>query len=138
MMFWFVAMMTFSLASWSFAQGTPRSPEALARFPQAVQVGTLAGRPVLENRLNQRVLGRVEAVMRDDAGALSIVVQRAGWPWQPTRCVVVPAAAMALLGEFVVVMDLDNAQFEALPNQCRAPGAVLPGSDVIRMGLTKN
>ena len=138
MMLRLVAMMTFSLASWSFAQETPRSPEALARFPQAVQVGSLAGRPVLENRLNQRVLGRVEAVMRDDAGSLSIVVQRAGWPWQPTRCVVVPAAAMALLGEFVVVMDLDNAQFEALPNQCRAPGAVLPGSDVIRMGLTKN
>ena len=69
MMFRLVAMMTFSLASWSFAQETPRSPEALARFPQAVQVGSLAGRPVLENRLNQRVLGRVDAVTRDDAGA---------------------------------------------------------------------
>ena len=116
----------------------PRSPEAQARFPQPVQVGVLAGRQVLENRLNQRVLGRVGAVARDPAGGLNILVQRAGWPWQATRCAVVPAPAMALLGQFVVVMDLDDAQFEALPNQCTAPGTVLPGREVIRMGLAKN
>jgi hypothetical protein len=124
-------------ASLPFAQET-RSAEAAARFPQPVQVGTLAGRQVLENRLNQRVLGRVEAVARDPSGALNIVVRRGGWPWQATRCAVVPAAALALLGQFVVVMDLDDAQFDALPNECRAPGAVLQGSEIIRMGLTKN
>lgn len=130
--------MTFALSSLLFAQETPRSPEAQARYPQAVQVGTLAGRQVLENRLNQRVLGRVEAVTRESSGALNIVIHRSAWPWQAKRCAVVPAAAMALLGQFVVVMDLDDAQFEALPNQCQAPGTVLPGSEVIRMGLTKN
>lgn len=127
----------FAVGSVSFAQETP-SVEAAARFPQAVQVGTLTGRQVLENRLNQRVLGQVDAVARDASGVLNIVVRKAGWPWQPTRCAVVPAAAMALLGQFVVVMDLDDAQFEALPNECRAPGSVLPGTDFIRMGLTKN
>ena len=131
-------LLSFAAASLPFAQETPRSAEAQARYPQPVQVGTLAGRQVLENRLNQRVLGRVEAVARDPAGALNIVVQRAGWPWQARRCAVVPAAAMALLGQFVVVMDLDDAAFAALPDQCQAPGAVLPGSEIIRMGLTKN
>ncbi len=115
-----------------------RSAEAAARFPQPVQVASLAGRQVLENRLNQRVLGRVEAVARDPSGGLNIVVRKPGWPWQPTRWAVVPAAAMALLGQFVAVMDLDDAQFEELPNECRAPGSVLPGTDIIRMGLTKN
>lgn len=133
----FTFLFLFAVGSTSFAQDT-RSAEAAARFPQPVQVGTLAGRQVLENRLNQRVLGRVEAVARDSSGALNIVVRKAGWPWQATRCAVVPAAAMALLGQFVVVMDLDDAQFEALPNECRAPGAVLPGTEIIRMGLTKN
>ena len=120
-----------------FAQET-RSPEALARWPQPIQVGTLENRLVLENRLNQRVLGRVQAVAREPSGAVSIVVRKSGWPWQSTLCAVVPAPAMALLGQFVVVMDLDDAQFDALPNQCQAPGQVLPAGETIRMGLTKN
>jgi len=131
-------LLCFALASLPFAQEMPRSAEAQARFPQPVQVGSLAGRQVLENRLNQRVLGRVQAVARDQAGALNILVHRASWPWQASRCAIVPANAMALLGQFVVVMDLDDAAFEALPNTCQAPGAVLPGTEVIRMGLTKN
>ncbi len=126
------------LAAPAPAQETPRSAEARARYPQAVQVGSLTGRQVLENRLNQRVLGRVQSVAREESGRISLVMQRAGWPWQAARCAVVPADAMALLGQFVVVMDLDDAQFEALPNQCRAPGALLPAGEVIRMGLTKN
>jgi len=125
-------------ASLPFAQEAPRSPEAMARYPQAVQVGTLVGRQVLENRLNQRVLGYVQSVARDDAGRLHILLHRAGWPWQATRCAVVPAEAMALLGQFVVVMDLDDAQFAALADVCRPPGQALPGDAIIRMGLTKN
>ncbi len=115
-----------------------RSVEAAARFPQPVQVGALSGRQVLENRLNQRVLGRVEAVVQDPTGTLNIVVRKASWPWQTAGCAVVPAAAMALLGQFVVVMDLDDAQFAGLPNECQAPGSVLPATSIIRMGLAKN
>jgi hypothetical protein len=115
-----------------------RSAEALARFPQPVLVGALAGRQVLENRPNQRVLGRVEAVARDADGSLHLVLERSRWPWQRRRCAVVPIPALALLGQFVVVMDLDDAQFAALPDRCQAPGAVLPPDTTIRVGLTKS
>lgn len=128
----------FLLSTAALAQEAPRSPEARARYPQPVQVSALAGRQVLENRLNQRVLGRVEAVTREDSGQLHLLLHRSAWPWQATRCAVVPADAMALLGPFVVVMDLDDTAFEALPNRCTAPGTVLPGAETVRIGLTKN
>ena len=124
-------------ASLPSAQEAPRSAEALARWPQPVLVSALAGRQVLENRLNQRVLGRIETVAREGE-RVSLVVSRAGWPWQSRRCAVLPVEAVALLGQFVVVMDLDDAQFEALPNRCEAPGARLAGDVSIRVGLTKN
>ena len=122
----------------AFAQEAERSAEARARFPQPVLVGTLAGRQVLENRLNQRVLGRVEAVVQDSDGTINMIVRRASWPWDSRRCAVVPLAAMALLGQFVVLMDLNDAQFESLPNRCQVPGEVLAADVTIRVGLTKN
>ncbi len=138
MLKYMTVLLTVLTPSLSFAQEPGRSAEALARFPQPVLVGVLAGRQVLENRLNQRVLGRVEAVARDADGTLNLVLERSRWPWQRRRCAVVPVAALALLGQFVVVMDVDDAQFAALPDQCQAPGSVLAADTTIRMGLTKN
>ncbi len=115
-----------------------RTPEerARARWPQPVRVGDLVGRPLLRNAPQQTVLGRVAGVVRGVDGAEAILVDAGGALGLGTRRVAVPVFAVALLGQFVVLMDLDPAALAALP---AAPaGATLAPTDVIRVGLTRN
>ncbi len=115
----------------------PRSAEALARFPQPVLVGALAGREVLEDSLEQRLFGRVAGVTRDAAGRISILVNQGGWFGFGTRKVAVPVEQMALLGPFMVALEFTPAQFAALPD-APTSGTTLPPETTIRVGLTKN
>jgi hypothetical protein len=51
------------------------------------------------------------------------------------RPVAVPIEAVALLGEHVALLDYSPAQLAALPTAL--PGAVIPGSETIKVGLVK-
>jgi len=116
---------------------TPRSAAARARYPQPVRVGDLTGRQVLEDDQQQRVLGRVVAITRAEDGALSLLMDQGGVLGFGTRRVAVPVAAVALLGRYVVLKDLDAAALAALP-EVTARRGVVPDDAIIRIGLARN
>jgi hypothetical protein len=120
------------------ATGAPRSAEAAARYPQPVRVADLAGRQLLEDRPNQRGLGRIDAVIAGPNGQPSLLVRRTRWWGGDAGLVAVPVTQVALLGQFVVLKDMDAAGLAALP-ALRAPApAPLAAAEVIRVGLARN
>lgn len=116
--------------------------QAARRFPQPVRVGDLIHRQVLRPVEWQTVLGRVEGVTRRADGAVLVVVDARDAGWRGAlglgaRPVAVPADALALLGEYLALMDLTPDQLQALPTFDPAGTVpVLPG-DTIRMGLVR-
>lgn len=116
----------------------PRSERALARYPQPVLVSALINRPFLENSQRQTVLGRVAGVLRDEAGQVLLLVDRTGFLGLGAVQVAVPARATALLGQFVVLMDLDAGQWAALPAAATTLGRPLPVEASVEIGLTRN
>lgn len=115
----------------------PRSEAALARYPQPVRVGDLGGRSVIEDTQQQAVLGRVLGAMRGADGKLGILMEQGGFLGFRTRWVVVPMEAMALLGQLVVLKDIEPAQLAALPNAPAQPN-LLPSNTIVLMGLARN
>ena len=107
------------------------------RFPQPVRVGDLIGRQVLRPVEQQDVLGRVAALVRRPDGAILVVVSLGGVLGLNTRPVAVPVGAMALLGQYMEVLDLSPAQLRALPT-FDDPGAPrLAPDEIIRVGLQR-
>ena len=145
-----LACCLFPLAGMAIAQGAhgvgaagaadARTPEerSLARWPQPVRVGDLIGRPLLRNAPQQTVLGRVAAVTRGADGTEAILVDAGGVLGLGTRRVAVPTAATALLGQFIVLMDLDPAELGRLPDVRDGVEGRLPWTETIRIGLTRN
>lgn len=119
-------------------QDRPRSEAAAARWPQAVRVGDLVGRPLLENVPQQRVLGRVTGVARRADGHISIQVATGGLLGFGSRQVAVPVEATALLGPYLVAMELDARQLAELPETLAPPSSLLPADAAVRIGLTRN
>ncbi len=107
------------------------------RFPQPVRVGDLIRRQVLRPVEQQDVLGRVADVVRRPDGTVLIVVDQGGVLGRGTRPVAVPAEGMALLGEYVALMDLTPAQLRELPSFDPAGTAPLRPDETIRMGLVR-
>ena len=133
-----------SLAAPTLAAGNPvRSTQRAAeRFPQPVQAGALIRREVLRPVEQQAVLGRVAAVVRRPDGALLVVVDARDPGWRGVlglgaRPVAVPAGALALLGDYVALMDLTPAQLQALPTFDPAQAQTVPPDEVIRMGIVR-
>lgn len=116
----------------------PRSEMATARYPQPVLVRDLLGRQVLENAPQQHVLGRVAGVVRVDDDNIAILVETAGLFGFGPRRVAVPVAATALLGPFVVALELNSRKLAALPDAAAAPGVAIPADAMIRIGLARN
>ncbi len=115
---------------------------AAQRFPQPVRVGDLIHRQVLRPVEWQTVLGRVDRVTRRADGAVLVVVDARDAGWRGTlgfgaRPVAVPADAMALLGQYLALMDLTPEQLRALPTFDPAGTAPVPPDDIIRMGLVR-
>ncbi len=133
------------------ADGAPASPapappvlarRAAERFPQPVLAGALIHREVLRPVEQQEVLGRVAEVVRRPDGALLIVVDAKapgwrGWLGLGARPVAVPAEALALLGEYVALIDLQPAQLQALPAFDPAQAQPVPPAEMIRMGIVR-
>ena len=109
---------------------------AARRFPQPVRVGDLLRRQVLRPVEQQDVLGRVAGVVRRSGGVL-IVMDLGGVLGLGTRPVAVPVEAIALLGEYVAVMDLTPVQLRTLPTFDAAGSTPLLPDEVIRVGLTR-
>ena len=119
----------------------PPNRETLAkrmaeRFPQPVRVGLLIGRDVLAPSESQPVLGHVSGVFRRPDGELEMGVRYGGWAGAGSRPIAIPLDAMALLGEYVAVLDFTPAQLQAFPTS-EMPGVLLDPNETVRMGITR-
>jgi hypothetical protein len=122
---------------------TPDSPRAALaareakRYPQPVQVGVLIGRDVLQPLEAQPILGTVDAVVRRPDGGLDMIVSFGGVLGIGSRPIAVPIEAIALLGQYVAIMDFTPDQLGAFPTDDGSAATRLPADAVIKMGLTK-
>jgi hypothetical protein len=116
--------------------GAPSLAERAARrFPQPVRVGDLIDRQVLQPTEAQHVLGRVAAIIRGADGGIEVIVRLGGVYGIGTRPIAVPVEAVALLGEYVAVMDFTPQQLRAFPTAREASSTQLAPDDVVRVGL---
>lgn len=118
------------------ADSSNLSDRAAKRFPQPVRVGDLIGRQVLEPTEAQHVLGRVAAIVRRPDGSMIMIVRFGGVLGIGTRPIAVPVEAIALLGEYVAIIDFTPEQLSGFPTAVEA-GPPLAPNDVIRVGLAK-
>lgn len=116
---------------------TMLAERAARRFPQPVRVGDLIDRYVLQPVAAQHVIGRVDAVTRDESGGVVVIVRFGGWFGLGTRRIAVPVEAVALLGEHVAVMDFTPQQLGDFPTVSPQQAQVIDPGETIRVGLTK-
>jgi hypothetical protein len=125
-------------------QPPPASPVALMsqeekwrrRFPQPVLVSDLIGRKVLNPQ--QGVLGRIETLVRTPDGEVQIVFSKRRLLLLQGDTVAVPAKAAALLGQFVMVLDVSEDEIGKLPAFKPAGAIPVDRAARIQMALTKH
>ena len=106
------------------------------RFPQPVLVSDLIGRKMLDQ--DQGGLGWIEAVVTGPDDQLMIAFARRRLFLFRGETVVVPAKVAALLGPFVMILDLSVDQIADLPAfQATGTTPVDRGSKIL-MALTKH
>jgi hypothetical protein len=119
----------------------PRTPDLAERqarrFPQPVLVGALIGRDVLKPVEAQTILGRVAAVVRGKDGGLDVIVRFGGVLGFGARPIAVPIEAMALMGQFMAVMDFTPEQLGTFPTDDGAALQPVAANETIRVGIVK-
>jgi len=108
---------------------------AAKRFPQPVRVGDLIGRRILEPLESRPVLGSVMAVVREPPQTLAIVMKCGGFLGFGGRLIAVPADALGLLGNELMLLDFTPAQLDAFPTFAPDHAVVVAADEQIRMGL---
>ena len=136
---WVVLML---MAGGGLAHAAAQEPATLAeqaakRFPQAVRVGDLIGRDVLQPTEAQPVLGRVMGVVRRVDGGLDVVVSFGGVLGIGARPIAVPVDAVALLGEHVAIVGFTPEALRGFPSAVAVGAAALAPGDMIRVGLVR-
>ncbi len=107
------------------------------RFPQPVRVGDLIGRDVLKPIEAQPILGHVDAIVRRPDGGLDVIVRTGGVLGFGARPIAVPIEAMALMGQFMAIMDFTPDQLGTFPTNDGAGLQPVPTVDTIRVGIVK-
>ena len=123
---------------------------AVGRSPQPVRVGDLVGRELLEPLEWQPVVGRVDGLVRREDGTADMIVRLDGrlgllwlgvswidWAGFGPRSVRVPVAAVALLGEYVGLMDLTPERLRALPDAAAGSAPGIGPDETIRVGIVR-
>jgi hypothetical protein len=107
------------------------------RFPQPVRVGDLLGRDVLKPIEAQPVLGHVTGLVRRQDGGLDVIVRFGGVLGIGGRPIAIPIEAMALMGEFMAVIDFTPEQLQTFPTNDGAGLAPVAPDQVIKVGIVK-
>jgi hypothetical protein len=110
---------------------------AAMRFPQPVRVGTLLNRPVLQPVESQTVLGTVKQVVRDQPGAVSIVIAFGGVLGFGTRLISVPVDATVLLGDAMEIVAFTPEQLSQFPTFQPTGTTPVPPDTILKIGLAK-
>jgi hypothetical protein len=107
------------------------------RFPQPVRTGDLLHRLIQQPVESQTILGRVHAVVRNNAGEVFIIMNIGGFYGYGGRLIAVPIDAMVLLGDAMEVVAFTPAQLAAFPTF--NPAGTVPVSDdtILEVGLAK-
>jgi hypothetical protein len=119
------------------AQAETLAEAAARRFPQPVRVGDLLHRQVLRPLESQPSVGRVHTVVARADGAVEVVLEYGGIFGFFTRRIAVPADAMALLGEYMVMLGFTPEQLTALPDFTETGTTPLAADATIRVALAK-
>lgn len=106
------------------------------RFPQPVLVSDLIGRLILDR--NQGVLGRLVTLVRTPDKQLQIVFSKRTLFGFGGPTVAVPTNATALLGQFIMVMDLSEEDAGKLPAWTGANAPSVDRNSRVEMALTKH
>ncbi len=114
-----------------------QAEKAADRFPQPVVVGTLLRRTVLQPEESKPVLGHIADIVRARDGTLDAVVNYGGFFGFDTRPIAVPIDAMALLGEYMEILDFTPEQLKAFPTFDPGGTTPVPHSETIRVALAK-
>jgi hypothetical protein len=117
--------------------GMTLAEAAARRFPQPVRVGDLVGRRVLQPLESQPTLGWVLDVVQQQDGTVNVVVNYGGVLGFFARPIAVPVDAMALLGQYMEILDFTPEQLDQF--KTFDPGGVsrLPPDSTIRVGLAR-
>ena len=110
---------------------------AARRFPQPVRAGDLIGRTLLAPKEQQPVLGRVAAIVQPSQGSADVVIDVPEWLGISGRRVSVPIEAVALLGEYVALIDVTPDQLRASPDFDPKSAPEVPPDQSIDVGLVK-
>lgn len=116
------------------------SARAQARYPQQVRVAALQGRRLIEPEESQPILGRVKSIVRGTNGAMLVIETGGSFAWtglERRREVVVAAADCALLGQWVVLADVDPDDFAKLPTYRSGSLPTVDPNSHILMGIVK-
>jgi hypothetical protein len=109
------------------------------RLPQPVKVGALIGLPVLDE--NQSTLGYVQQVVRTSAGKIDLIVSYSpwfGWFGWFGRPVAVPIYSVGIFGHNIASLDMSRQDYAAAPTWSGAGAQPIPGTETIRIGLTRH
>ena len=128
-------------ASATLAPGMASDPPAMmkmvARFPQPVRIGDLAGRYVLQPIEAQTVLGHVGTppILRAADGSVWLAINRRELLGLRSTRVAVSIDQVAPLGEHVALIGMMPDAFAALPPLDPAKFVALPPETIIRVGI---
>jgi hypothetical protein len=117
--------------------GMSLAEAASRRYPQPVRVADLLKRQVLQPLESQPTLGRVRNVVKRPDGGIDVVVDYGGVFGLFARPIAVPVEAMALLGEYMEILDFTPAQLNQFNTFDVADAMPLPPDSIIRVGLAK-
>lgn len=106
------------------------------RFPQPVLVSDLIGRQILDRE--QGVLGRIVTLVNAPDGQVQIVFAKRSLFGYGGPTIAIPAKTAALLGQFVMVLDLSEEEVDKLPAWTAGNAAPVERTSHIRMALTKH
>ena len=110
---------------------------ASKRFPQPVRVGDLLTRTVLQPLESQPTLGRVAGVVKQADGTIDMVVNYDVLLGVFTRPIAVPVDGMALLGQYVEIVDFTPKQLDQFKTFDAAGTTSLPPDSIIKVGLAR-
>ena len=110
---------------------------AARRFPQPVPVEILLGRRVLQPRESQPTLGFVHDVVKQPDGSIAVIVDFGGIFGYFGRPIAVPLDAMALLGQYMEILDFTPQQLAAFKTFDPVGTTAVARDAVLRIGLAK-
>jgi hypothetical protein len=105
------------------------------RWPQNVRVGDLLGLPLID--YDNRILGRVQQVVRTHDGKIVLVTTYGSWLGWGGRTVGVPLETVAILGRQIGVLDIDRKDFPSLPTWQGTGATGISPDETIRIAIAR-